>query len=383
MSTPSSDPRDGEEVALLIGGMAHTEWESYEIDSDLLTPADAWDVSVGFSDGVLPDAVAAGAQVQIKIGDDLVMTGRIDTLSQSVSKHSHDVHLSGRDSAAQLVDCSAPIFVRKMATLPEIVASIVRPLGITKIRIDAKSTAVREKINIEPGDSAWDALKNAAEANGLWPWFDPDGTLVVGGPDYTKPPVAVLSLNFNGCNVESLHRTDNVADRFSEITVLGQTHATAQEGGKHNLKGVAKDSAITWPRPKIVVDHETDTPFLCAERARKLMGDSRLHGFTLTAKVFGHRIDAPGEPGDGQLWMPGQRVRVVSDVLKIDAIYFLMGRKFSRNRSSGTATELTLKEDGVWVIDAHPHKNKHRHGKNSLTGEVYDVSNGATPGVKK
>ncbi|MDO8654185.1 MAG: phage tail protein [Undibacterium sp.] len=379
MSIASNATRDNEEVALLIGGLAHTQWESYEIDSDLLTPADAWDVSIGFSAGVLPDSVTAGAPVQIKIGSDLVMTGRVDTLAQSVSKNAHDVRLCGRDSAAQLVDCSAPIFVRKMATLDEIVSSIVRPLGITNIRIDAKTSAVREKINIEPGDTAWDALKNAAEANGLWPWFDPDGTLVVGGPDYTKAPVAVLSLNFNGSNVESLSRTDNVADRFSEITVLGQTHATAQEGGKHNLKGVAKDSGITWPRPKIIVDHETDTPFLCEERARKLMGDSRLQGFTLTAKVFGHRIDAPGESGDGQLWMPGQRVRVVSDVLKIDGIFFLMGRKFCRSRSSGTTTELTLKEDGVWVIDAHPHKRKHRLGKNSLAGEVYDASNGATP----
>lgn len=370
MPTINNDPRDDEAVALLIDGMAHGEWESYEIDSDLLIPADAWDLSIGAADGILPASVYAGAPVQVKIGNDLVMTGRIDTLTQSASRGQRSIHLSGRDGAAQLVDCSAPIFVKKMATLSEIVASIVRPLGITKFRIDAKASATREKINVEPGDTAWDALKNVAEANGLWPWFEPDGTLVVGGPDYTQPPVAVLTLNFNGSNVESLSRTDNVADRFSDITVLGQAHATTHEGGKHNLKGTAKDTGITWSRPKIVVNHEVDTPSLCQEHARKLMGDSRLKGFSLAAKVKGHRIAASGEPGDGQLWMPGQRVRVVSDVLKLDGVYFLMARKFSRSRSAGTITELTLKEDGVWIVDAYPQKRKSRHGKNTLKGQA-------------
>ncbi len=47
---------------------------------------------------------------------------------------------------------------------------------------------------MEPGDTAWDALVHVAEANGLWPWFDPDGTLVVGGPKYDAPEQATLIL---------------------------------------------------------------------------------------------------------------------------------------------------------------------------------------------
>jgi prophage tail gpP-like protein len=222
-------------------------------------------------------------------------------------------------------------------------------------------------------------LKNVSEANGLWPWFEPDGTLVIGGPDYTKPPVAVLTCNFDGedNNIISIRRTDNVAERFSEITVLGQTHGTSRSSGKHNLKGSAKDTGITWPRPKIVVDHEADSKAICDGRAKKLMGDSRLKGFNLSVRVKGHRIDAPDEPGDGKLWTPGQRVRVVSDVLKLDGVYFLMARKFIRSRHEGTVTDLTLKEDGVWVIEAHPHKRKHRKGKNSLPGKIVDASNKA------
>lgn len=371
MPTQNSAFRDDDAVSLNIGGQAHTTWEAYEIDSDLLIPADAWQFTIAARDQKLPTNVVAGAQIDVRVGNDVVLTGRIDNIKQSIRKTGRSYQLTGRDMAAQLVDCSAPVFVRKMSTLREIVTSIVRPLGITKVRLQTTASgATREKINVEPGDTAWELLRNAAEAEGLWPWFDPDGTLVIGGPDYTTPPVAVLVCNADGGNVELMERTDNVADRYSEITVLGQTHATQEDGGKHNLRGSAKDTGVTWSRPKIVVDHETDTTELCNERAAKLMGDSRLKGFDVHVTVQGHRINAPGEPGDGQLWQPGQRVRIKSDLLDLDGIYFLMARKFLRSRGYGTTTELTLKEDGVWVVAAHPHKNKHRRGRNELTGEV-------------
>ena len=98
--------------------------------------------------------------------------------------------------------------------LADIVAKIVKPLGVTRVRIDATATRRREKINVEPGDTAWDALANVAEANGLWPWFEPDGTLVVGGPDYTTAPVATLVMRRNGTtNVERLDERRSIAGR--------------------------------------------------------------------------------------------------------------------------------------------------------------------------
>ena len=165
--------------------------------------------------------------------------------------------------------------------------------------------------------------------------------------------------------------------RYSEVTVLGQTHGTELEDGKNSLSGKAKDDGVTWYRPKIVVDHEADNTAVCRDRALKLISDSRLNGLTLSAAVKGHLIDAPGQPSDGMLWKPMQRVRVISEPHGIDDVFFLMARKFSRGRADGTRTMLTLKEDGVWVLNAHPHKNKHRRGKNSLPGKIVDVTGGA------
>jgi len=78
------------------------------------------------------------------------------------------------------------------------------------------------------------------------------------------------------------------------------------------------------------------------------------------------------------LWTPGQRIYVVSEPHGIAAIYFLMARKFTRSRNEGTRTTLTLKEDGAWLLDAHPHKNKHRRGKNDSTPHV-QISDATQP----
>lgn len=372
-------PTPDNTVRLLLGGEEHNDWESYDVDSDLLTPADAWRMTLGLKDGDLPASVITGTPVEIRVGDDPVMVSRIDSVDDEARKDGLRITICGRDGAAVLLDCSAPIFVARQVTLLEIIDKVVRPLGITKFRIDADSTRTREKINVEPGDSAWQVLTNAAEANGLWPWFDPDGTLVVGGPDYTTPPVATLILRRSGQgnNVLSLRRHNSIAGRFSEVTVLGQAHGTERETGKHAIKSTQIDAGVAWYRPKIVIDHEADSEAVATDRARKLLADSRLRGFTLGAEVAGHRIAAPGEASDNLLWTPGQRVRVISERHAIDDVFFLMARKFSGGRNEGQRTQLTLKEDKAWVLDAHPHKRKHRCRKDSPPIQIADISTGA------
>lgn len=367
MLTPNN-----ETVSVLIDGKAHSQWESYDIDSDLMTPADAWQVSIGLKKNQLPDFVQPWALVEVKVGNDTVLTGRVDEITDSVDKHDHSLNLSGRDYAAILVDCAAPIFSTRSATLAEIAAKVVKPLGLHKIKIDARTSSTREKISVEPGDRAWDILQNAAEANGLWPWFSPDGTLFIGGPDYSKAPVASIIMRRDGVgnNAISISRSRNVSNHFSSITVLGQTHGTETATGKHNIKAEAKDDGVTFNRPQIIIDHEVDNAALAKSRARKLMADSKLSAFDLTITVSGHRI----EP-NGLLWQPGQRIQVESEPHAIKGIFFLIGRRFTKSRPNGTKTELRLKLDKLWTLDAHPHKRRHRKGKNDIgAGAIIDAS---------
>lgn len=371
-----STPRD--ELEVKIGGKAHKGWMQYEIDSDLMTPADAWRVRLAQPVIELPEEVVEGALVEVRMGGETVLQGRLDERVLTVAKGQHELQLSGRDNAGILLDCSGPVLSISQLTLEQIVAKVVRPLGITRIRIDAANAKVREKVNTEPGDSAWESLRRAAEANGLWPWFEPDGTLVVGGPRYDVPPVDTLLLRADGKgnNLLSLTEHRSIVDRYSEVTVLGQSTASGSGGGerdgRHNIKATVVDEGVMSYRPKILVDHEAVKSDIARARGRKMISDSRLKGYTLNALVPGHRTAA------GVLWAPGQRVALKSDPHGLDGVYFIMARRFTCDKASGQRTQLTLKEDGVWVLDAHPSNRRHRRGANSLPGKIIDLTGGAT-----
>jgi len=364
---------DRDTVELKIGGRVHDRWTRYDIDSSLLIAADAWSVSLASTELAVPAEIRPGAAVQVRVGGEAVLVGVLDECEHVVDKNGHELRLSGRDLAGTLIDCSAPIFTTQQLTLDAIVAKIVRPLGVTRIRIDADTKLLRERVNTEPGDCAWDMLRRAAEANGLWPWFEPDGTLVVGGPDYTTAPVATLTLRRDGTGVNliSLSERRSIAERYSEVTVLGQSHAVGGQQGKHNVRATVKDTGVITYRPRTVVDHEAVSAAIAEARGKKVISDARVNGYELRALVPGHRTEG------GALWSAGQRVMVRSEPHGLDGIYFVMSRRFSSDRNRGQTTQLSLREDGVWSLYAHPSKRKHRRGRNSLPGRILDATTGA------
>ncbi|MFY3986059.1 phage baseplate assembly protein [Achromobacter xylosoxidans] len=337
--------REIEPVSLLIGGRVHDQWTRYSVDSDMLRPAAAWNVHLGLPNGELPADVKAGARVQVRVGADVVMTGLIDTVEDDVGGNAATLAMSGRDGAAVLVDCSAPIFGARQMSLAQIVKSIVNPLGISRVRVDPRGKGVWEKVGIEPGDTAWDALARAAQANGLWPWFAPDGTLIVGGPDYDAAPVASLILRRagQGNNISRLRRTVSIARRYSEITLLGQAHGTDDADGRHAMRTVVRDPAVGVYRPKIIVAGDAVSGASLSQRAHKELADGRLDGLTYQAEVRGHRTSG------GLLWTPGQRIHLEDERRGFSGILFIMARQFRGGSRTPTTTTLTLKEDGVWI----------------------------------
>lgn len=399
---------DLDKVSVIVGGKVHSDWSGYGIDSDFLIPADAWSMRLGLPAGIFPEGVARGVPVQVRVGPDVVMSGRIDRVSRTVSRDQVSLSVTGRDGAAILVDCASPLLTSRQASLEEVIAQVVRPLGIKNIELHAESSIRNDKITTEPGERAWDILLRACAGRGLWPWFRPDGTLVIGGPDYTAAPVATLVMRRSGegNNLLSLTDESSMERSYSRLTVLAQGHAHSTnnkkelgivdvdsvttatvaedddaaiemetgiaETGQHGLQFIVEDPTVTYYRPQVVVMHDADDLEQVRYRARKMMADARLEGYSLIARVQGHRTS------DGVLWEPGQRIHVISEPHGIDAVYFLMGREFTGGRPGGAVTTLRLKEDGVWIPDAWPKKKKARKGrkKKKLETGIVDVEPG-------
>ncbi|THA03761.1 phage baseplate assembly protein [Rodentibacter pneumotropicus] len=348
-------------------GKAHNSWKSYDIDSDFLIPADAFnfDLGVPSNSTVLPDF--SGSEVKVKINSELVMTGIVDTTQHSISKNNRTYRLNGRDRASILVDCSAPITNVKGLTVLDAVKKIVEPLGIKQVQLKAESNPTLDKVDIEVGETAWNAAMRCANSAGLHIWFEPNGVLIVGGADYSKPPVATLCCMKDGKrnNFEQADLTLDVSNRFSEATFLAQSHGKQGTDNKNDLKWVYKDSEMTTYKPKTVVVSDVDNLEALKKWAKKYISDSQLEGFTLTIVVPDHKMQ------DGTLWQPGQRVHIICEEYDIDAIFFLMGRRFTLSRHNGTQTELRFKQDGVWTPDAYSakaEKARKRKGKKGKKG---------------
>lgn len=353
-------------IRLAIGGLAHDTWDGWSIESDLLTPADAFELELHTKNATrLPEVVKEGAPCSLILDGDRVLTGQIDEFEHDISRRGISMRINGRDLAAPLVDCSSPFVSMREATLAQILDQVVKPLGAYKVEIRADQAKTRRRVQIEPGQTAWEALLQVAEANGLWPWVEPDGRLIIGGPDYTTPPVGALVMREDGVgnNVERLAVRRSIANRYSQITVLGQHGQYANDGldtKRSHLRSQVQDETLARRgifRPKVVVDSSSESQDMATTRARKLLADSRLEGFEIRAVVKGHRAD------NGQVWTPGQRVYVRSEPHGLNDIYFLMSRTLRLARGEGAITELRLREDKMWVLDGN--KVKKHKGKSN------------------
>lgn len=364
-------------IRLAIGGLAHDTWDGWSVESDLLTPADAFELELYTKKSTrLPAVVREGAPCSLTLGSDRVLTGQIDEFELDVSRQGIFMRINGRDRAAPLVDCSAPFVSMREASLAQIIDEVVKPLGIDQVEIRADQAKTRRRVQIEPGQTAWEALLQVAEANGLWPWIEPDGRLIIGGPDYSTPPVGTLVMREDGegNNVQRLSVRRSIANRYSQITVLGQ-HGQYDNDGldtkRAHLRSVIQDETLARRgifRPKVVIDSASENQDMATTRARKLLSDSRLEGFEIRAVVMGHR--AP----NGQVWNPGQRVRIYSDPHELDDTYFLMARTLRCSRGEGEITELRLREDKMWVLDAI--KQKKHKGKANNDAKLIELIRG-------
>ena len=362
MATPSNLYQNT--VAVRIDGQEHRDWLSYDIDSDFLIPADGFDFELGVDaiQAAVPDL--SGKRCEVVINGETILTGIVGNQRHDKSKGSRNLRITGRDLACLLVDCSAPQLNVKGMTVLDAAKKLVAPWSeyIKNVVLKSEKNPTLDKIDIEPSESVWQALTHIANSVGLHAWFEPNGDLVVGGADYSSPPVATLSWSKSDKkrNVESITIDRDSDNRFSEVTFLAQSHGRSGNSAKHDLKWVYTDPSMKLKKTKTEVVADADNLENLKRQAKKQLSDWKLEGFTLSITVGDHKTV------EGKLWAAGQRVHVIDEEEGIDAIFFVMGRRFTLSRMSGTQTELRLKEDGVWTPDAYPSKSKQarkRRGK--------------------
>jgi prophage tail gpP-like protein len=372
----------GDVVSIVVNGVAYENWFDIDIDSDILNPADAFSMTVSIpktGSGVSLSDFREGQQCKVYLGRDLQMKGVIDEVELSGDRASSRLRVTGRDLGAYLVDSEAPHIKSTKYTIKTLIEALIDPSwGIGDIIVsnddnrrimlgkrDKKPPTVtpnkflvplpRATTKIDPGQRVASIIDMHTKRLGITWWMTAGGDLFLGKPNYNQEAAyhfraaALGSKDAKSTNVERWSVRRQIADRFSEVKVVGQgfqDRATLWSTSSGKPKFVAKsydpDLILRDITRKIIL---SDGDILSNNEAQKRadyeQGRRRLSGMTISLTV-------PGTRQGDRLFAVDTMATVKIDEAEIDGKFYVTQRRFKEDRNK-RRTELTLHEPGAWL----------------------------------
>lgn len=330
-----------DELTLSIDGKAYTGWTEASLTRALDTLAGSFEVTLAArGDGDDADLVVkAGSAVALSIAGETVMSGFIDRVSPSIEREGHSIAISGRDRAADLIDCSAVATPGswRNTRIEAIAAELAKPFGIT-VTAEAATGAPLSRFALQQGETVQSAIERMLRFRGLLAVSDAQGNIRLIQP-------ASASASGGGAAVAriatglplSASADHDVADRFSDYIVKGSASGDDQVNGKaaSAVKATAKDAAVKRYRPLIVIAEDQATIAALTARAKFEASVRAGRAQTATIALQGWRTPA------GALWAPNMIVDVALPVIFCEAA-MLVSAVTLRKGAGGTVTELTL-----------------------------------------
>lgn len=333
------------EFVLKVGGDKFTGWLEVMVDRSLeqfahqfsVTYVDVWTLDDE------PWQIFAGDECELLYGDQVLVTGYITQTDHDITGSDYRLDASGRSNTADLVDCSA-VFEKgiwRNKTLLDIVEAVCEPFNI-EVEDRANATRVFKRFEIDEGETAHDLINRACSIRAVLPITSSDGKLILMRSDSNEPAGAGLisilaspTMDMNA--IISRRLTHSEQDRFSEYIFKGQTKAD-DEFFSYNVvskKGSAQDLSIERYRPLVLMGESASSKEDLGERAIWERSARAARSDRLSYTLDG-LTDA-----DGNVWQPGQIVKVKDKVLKVNAELLVIA---VRNRLSlgGLETELEL-----------------------------------------
>lgn len=334
------------EIILLTDGKPHYGWKDITIDRSIENGAWAFDLSMTERWGgghVRP--IRAGQSCQVKLDNELLITGYIDSANAEHDKSSHGIRVAGRSKTADLIDCSLPGREFKNQTLVQIATTLCKPFGITVVDF-ARASGKFSLVRLATGQPVYEFLEYLARIRAVRLIPDVGGNLVITRAGAESLPT-VLAL---GDNIESASALVDYGQVFSDYTVVAQQDdvLTLNPATNAHPKGAATDSRISRYRPVTV---ESDSPMDsadCKTRAEWMRNTHFGRGRSGTITVPGWQ-QTPG----GKSWTPNSRVQVDDSAIGLVGERLIV-RARMRLDESGSRTEITVMPKAAFELHELP-----------------------------
>jgi len=305
-------------VLLTDDGLMLTGWKAVRISRSIEVATSSFELTCSADANTLKLIGREGAPVKISIGDDVVLSGFIETIEQTLTPKAHVITLTGRGRLADMVDCSCRIDkVNANTTLLALCEAIAAPYGVkvfvppngTQAILDQLPVLPRQLVSIT--ETAWEVIERYARYCGLLVFESEEGELTIStaGTELGASGVAL------GQNIEAIVCTKSTLGTFSTFNaVLSSYSAGADDEGVTNLPVVtvvAKNSTGRF-RPTYFVSEQSATDRRFVEKRVNWMA-SRSYGRSRRVRVLvDNWRDASGSP-----WIPNTNYPVSADTVGV------------------------------------------------------------------
>ncbi|MGE4310296.1 phage baseplate assembly protein [Desulfovibrio sp.] len=347
------------DVRLEIDGKLYGGWKDISITRSLEQCAGTFELSVTdrWPQQEQSRQIPPGGSCRVLVNHTPVITGYVDDVDVAYDAVGHTYRATGRDKTADLVDCCPPSTQLKGAGLVDLARRWAALFGIEVVVAVSGNLAKVPNFKSDEGETCFEMLERLARANAVMLTTDGQGRLVITRAGTVKASVG-LKL---GDNLLKFGMSSSMKDRFSTITVKGQSGGSESWNGKVNAQagGSATDANVPRYRPLTLVAEQEEYGS-ATTRARHEVAIRYGKGHKATATVNGWFAGAA-------LWVPNTLVDILGNGNKVMATWLITDAHYQLSDSSGWITDLTLSPKEAYDLIPEAPKGKKGKGKDAGT----------------
>lgn len=338
-----------ERVTVICDGRAFGGWKSVEVEADLAQAARRWQVTGTpfWPEDTNPVKFKPGAACQIFAGEDLLVTGYVDSVSLAVASDSTQLTLAGRSRTEDIVDCSVAESCPSSFTntsLLEIAQRLCSPYAIsvdTPVPITDRISNAR----INRDDAVFNALERLANLYGYMLTDNTAGNLVIQRAGTVATSTVLDTTRWLDVSVQC-----NADQLYSDYLCRGQRAETDTDFGAAiaHAFAVTIDPGVNRFRFLRVGAAGHATQAACQSRILWEAASRAGRAVQVSGTVQGWRDSAR------ILWEPNTLVRVTDQRIAVDATLLLVSCKYTQG-DDGTKTALKLQPVEAFSLTSPKH----------------------------
>ncbi len=240
------------DLFLVVNGARYTGWKQIRVTRSIesMCGSFALDVSDRWGAGSVTWPIIEGDPCRVELDGEVVIDGYVDDRELDTTATSRALSYTGRDRAADLVDCSAVLdrWTFRNLTLADFVRALAEPFDV-KVTVQTGLALERKsKIVVQPGDKVYDVIMRETAEAGVLLVSDGAGGLVMTRAGATRAAGLV-----EGVNVIAARSKFSAAERFRRYVVVTQAAGTDEAyGDATRIQAEATDLAVRASRVLLI-----------------------------------------------------------------------------------------------------------------------------------